>query len=376
MQQKESIVFINQNAGYLMIDMIHAQAAYKKKVLISGKLIERNRALDKSVQFEKIIAYNRDSSIKRIFTWTWGFIQIVWLVKTKYRKSDLFIVTNPPFACFIPLFCRNTFSLLVYDIYPDALVAYHFIGPTSIVVKWWKKANLKIFAKAAGVFTISDGMKKVLGSYIDVNKIAVVPIWTDNNFFKPVDKLENTFIQTHQLQDKFIVMYSGNLGNSHDIEVLIEIAAAIKDSTICFVIIGEGNKRKLIESMIQQYQLSNCLLLHLQEVKMLPYSLAAADLGVVTLGGGAATLSVPSKTFNLLSAGVPLLGIAGEASELASLVTRYRAGKCFNKTDIKAMIEYIKLVKSDEDYRKGLQQNALKAAADFGPENAAKFVVV
>src|SRR5436189_4264808 len=124
MAGKESIVFINQNAGYLMIDIIHAHTQYQQRAIITGKLVSRNKSLDDAVVVEKIITYNRSSAIKRLFTWFWGFVQILWLVKTKYRKSDLFIITNPPFAVFIPLFCNNKFSVLIYDIYPDALVAY------------------------------------------------------------------------------------------------------------------------------------------------------------------------------------------------------------------------------------------------------------
>jgi glycosyltransferase involved in cell wall biosynthesis len=375
MADKESIVFINQNAGYLMIDIIHANSQYKKRAIITGKLVERNLRLDSSVKVEKIITYNRSSGFKRLFTWGWGFIQILWLVKTKYRKSTLFIVTNPPFAIFIPLFCRNNFSLLVYDIYPDALIAYKMIGANSFLAGWWEKANKRVFTKANNVFTISDGMKKSLGKYADLKKIKTVPIWTDNRFLKPIPKEENNFIRNNQLQNKFLVVYSGNLGHSHPVEALVEIAAAIKDKDILFLIIGEGNKKELINERIKAYQLSNCILLPFQEVTMLPQSLSSANLGVVTLGKEASSLSVPSKTFNLMSVGVPILGIAGQGSELSALLSQFKFGQCFNETDIAAMISFIKLVKSDTLYREVLQKNALSASNNFGPENAMKFVV-
>ena len=374
MAEKDSIVFINQNAGYLMIDIIHAHTQYKQKAIITGKLIERNLALNNSVKFEKIIAYNRSSFAKRLFTWSWGFVQILWLVKTKYRKADLFIVSNPPFASLVPFFCSNKFSLLVYDVYPDTLVAYKYIGVNSFVTRWWKKANRSLFAKAQKIFTISEGMKKVLAQYIAANKIDIVPIWTDNAFLKPVAKAENIFIKKYNLQDKFLVMYSGNLGHSHNIEVLVEIAHAIDDKNIYFVIIGEGDKKQLIIEKINKYQLANCILLPWQETAMLPFSLSAADLAVVTLGKEASALSVPSKTFNLMSVGVPLLCIATAESELASLVEEYRVGKCFNPNDMEDMVAFIKEVKSNTIYRSNLQQNALEASKHFGPENALKFV--
>lgn len=375
MRENESIVFINQNAGYLMIDIIHAHQQYKKRTIIAGKLVQRDTALDSTVKFEKIITYNRSSSVKRLFTWGWGFIQILWLLKTRYRKSHLFIVTNPPLAVFIPLICSNTFSILVYDVYPDALVAYKFIGANSLITRLWKRANRKVFAKAKKIFTISEGMKSVLSRYVEKDKIDMIPVWTDNSFFQPISKSANVFIQNNNLLDKFIVMYSGNMGHSHNIEVLTDIAAAIKDPGICFVLIGDGDKKKFIVEKIKTLQLVNCVLLPWQEMDMFPFSLAAADLAIVTLGKEASVLSVPSKTFNLLSVGAPLLCITDHSSELAALVNQYAVGKCFSSGDIENMVKYIESVKSDADYRGTLQQNSLKASKDFGPENAFKFVV-
>jgi len=374
MAGKESIVFINQNAGYLMIDIIHAHTEYQQRAIITGKLVSRNKSLDDAVVVEKIITYNRSSGIKRLFTWFWGFVQILWLVKTKYRKSDLFIITNPPFAVFIPLFCNNKFSVLIYDIYPDALVAYKYISDHNIITRMWKRVNRKIFSKAQKIFTISNGMKKVLSAYVAENKICVVPIWTDNRFLKPVDKDSNIFIQQHQLQDKFIVMYSGNLGHSHSLELLVEMASAIKDKEIYFVVIGEGDKKRLLDDLLKKNKLANFILLPLQEIEMLPFSLSAADLAVVTLGKEASELSVPSKTFNLMSAGVPIMGIAATSSELASIIAHYQIGKCFSTTAVEEMIEFIQLVKSDKKYHSRLRQNALAASEDFSPANAFKFV--
>jgi glycosyltransferase involved in cell wall biosynthesis len=358
MEEEREIVFINQNAGYLMIDIIHAHKQYTRRSFITGSLTERDIKLDASVKIEKIIKYNRSSGMKRLFTWGWAFIQICWLVKTRHRKADLFIVSNPPFAVFIPLICKNPFSLLVYDVYPDALVAYNFFGNQSFITCLWKKANRRIFVKAEKIFTISNGMKKVLTQYVPDERINIVSVWSHNDFLKPVAKADNVFIKQQALQGKFLVVYSGNLGHSHELEVLVEIA----------------DKKQLLKERIAAGNLSNCTLLPWQEVAMLPYSLSAADLAVVSLGKEASTLSVPSKTFNLLSVGAPLICITSADSELAALVKQYQLGECFDAVETNRMIEFIYSVKSNKNYQSALQQNALKASKDFGPENAFKFV--
>ena len=370
----KEIVFINQNSGYLMVDIVNAHSHYTQRTIIAGKVTERNIPLDSSVQIEKIITYNRSSAFKRIFTWCFGFAQILWLIKTKYQKSDLFIVTNPPFTSFIPLFCKNKFSILIYDIYPDALIAYKYIDDKSVIAKIWKRSNRKVFSKAENIFTVGVEMKKVIGQYVDDKKIKIVTNWTDNTSLKPIPKGENIFIKDHKLEDKFVVMYSGNLGHSHSIEVLIEIASAMENDNVYFIIIGEGDKKVMIDKMMKQKQLDNCILLPWQDVAMLPFSLSAADIAVVTLSEEASNLSVPSKTFNLMSVGVPLLCIADKKSELASLVNRFEIGECFYPSEIEKMIEFISEIKVNLTYRNKLKQNALKASKKFGSENVSKFI--
>lgn len=374
MPEKDSIVFINQNAGYLMIDIINAHQQYNKRCIITGKLISRNTNLDNAVKIENIIAYNRTSPLRRMITWFLGFAQIIWLIKTRYRKSELFIVTNPPFAGLVPLFCNNKFSMLVYDIYPDVLVAYNFFADSSFITKTWRKANRTIFKKANRIFTISNGMKNVLSQYIDKEKIEVVSLWADNRFLKPLEKTDNIFISNNNLQGKFLIIYSGNLGHAHNIEVMVEIASAIKDKYIHFVIIGEGDKKESINTMIQKNKLNNCTLLPWQDVAVLPFSLSSADLAVVTLGKDASGLSIPSKIFSLMSVGAPLICIADLGSELVSMVNQYQIGKCFDPTEVEKMITFIQYVKSNKEYHFELIQNTLKASKNFGPENALKFV--
>ena len=171
-------------------------------------------------------------------------MQALLFIIFKGRKADLFITTNPPLGVFIPYFCKNKYSLLIYDIYPDVLIEYKILSKESLITKFWEKTNKKIFANAQKVFTISDGMKNLISKYVDPDKIEIVPCWTDNTFLKPVPKEDNIFIKEQGVEGKFLVIYSGNLGFTHDIEVLVDLAERVKRENIFFFIIGEGDKKK------------------------------------------------------------------------------------------------------------------------------------
>lgn len=359
-----------------MIDIVNTfKTQYDQRILLAGLVNPRNKPLDQGVKVEQIVSYDRSSTIRRLYTWSWSFLQILFLVKWKYRDAHLFLVSNPPLATLLPLFCSNSYSLLIYDIYPDTLVEYRILKRTSFLAKLWQWGNKKVFSKAQQIFTITESMKNRLCQYtIDQQKIRVVPVWTDNSFFKPIDKPENPFLAKLGLADRFIVLYSGNLGHTHQVEILIELARKTTREELYFLIIGEGEKEKLIREKIVAYGLKNCRLLPWQPTEVLPYSLSAADLAVVSLGRQASKLSIPSKTYNFLSVGAPIMGISDPGSELSQLIKRHRVGANFSEEELESMLFFIEEVLDNPAQQLELKENASLASKAYGPENAKLFL--
>jgi glycosyltransferase involved in cell wall biosynthesis len=321
MTKKKQIVFVNQSSGYLMIDIVNEfKDVYDERILMAGLINPRNNPVDDTVRTEKIAAFNRSSFVKRISSWTFGFLKVVWLIKTKYRHADLFLVSNPPFTTFIPLLCSNNYKLLIYDIYPDALVEFKYLNKDSSIIKLWEKINRRIFSKAEKIYTLTEGMKNRILNYASEKNIQIVPIWTDNEFLKPIVKAKNPFVKQQKWENKFVVMYSGNLGKSHPVELLVSLAKRCVNPKIHFVIIGGGDKYAMIEELVVESNLTNISVLPWLNTELIPQSLSAADIGVVTLGDEAMDLSIPSKTFNIMSVAKPILAICSDQAALAKLI--------------------------------------------------------
>ena|SRR5690554_8187959 len=102
----------------------------------------------------------------------------------------------------------------------------------------------------------------------------------------------------------------------------------------------------------------------------MPYSIASAHLGVVTLNEETAHLSVPSKTYNLLAAGVPLLSISPHKSEMSNLIQQYQNGRNFTNLQIDEICEFILLCRGNSDLMKKMSSQSLLASKDFTYENA------
>ena len=369
----KNIVFINQATGYLTIDIINAfveSGKFDKVALVAGSVRVQNKDLAGEVNWTKICKYNRGASWKKALSWLLGTVQIAFLLLSRYRKYEVFYVSIPPTAYLLSSFLNNPFSILIYDIYPDALKTYK-ISERNFLYRLWVGWNKKILPQAHRVYTLSEGMAAVLGKYLPKEKVTVIPNWSDVSLFQPVAKKENSFVAEHRLENKFVVQYSGNIGYTHNVEVLVELAKELQhQKDILFQIIGRGERTAAIKALVKEYKLQNVELLPFQADEILPYSLAAADLAVITLNDETAMVSVPSKTYNLLAVGVPLLCVASNKSELNRLVTLCGNGKCYEANRMGEMADFILELKNSPEMLKSYKINSRKASSNFTSQNA------
>lgn len=373
--KKRKIVIVNQSTGDLTIDVVNAFAdRYDEVVLVAGSIKVMERNLSTKVKVDKIKAYDRSSTLKRMIAWLIGFIQIFGKLLVKYHGYEVMYFTNPPMSCWSSLFLRSKFSIVEYDIYPDALMNIG-IKKTNPIFKLWKAINRRLFAKADRIITLSEGMADTLEEYGGRNKMKVIPNWCTSSKLHPIDKKENPFVKQYGLEDKFVIMYSGNIGYTHQVEYLVDVAEQLKDDKgIVFLVIGEGMKKQEVMDRAKAKGLDSFLFLTWQTVERLPYSLNAADLGVVTLNDFTAKLSVPSKTYNLLACGKPLLVISPRDSEMNNILAKYHNGACFEKTEVKEMAEFICGLKNLPAEYQRLCDNSLSASKDFTYKNAEQYV--
>lgn len=344
--------------------------------LITGRLVQRNNTLDESVGLDRILKYRRNTIFSRLITWFVAITQILFKVWFRYKKHYLFIVSNPPMAPLIPLLCRNSYSLLIYDIYIEKPEEFKFLNSNSLLVRLWKGCHSKVLKEADKLFTLTEGMSKKLEKYSSGKKCEVVPIWTDNDFLKPVKPELNPFILENHLEGKFIVLYSGNIGASSNLEYLLDVASIIDSQNIIFLIVGDGIGKNALIRKVREMGLRNILLLPWQDVDIFAYSLAAADLSVVTLGNKSSENAIPSKLYNYMSVGVPVLCLADTESDLSKFVIREKIGKCYCPAMKNEIADYILCLYNQPKEVKRLGNNSLSCSLNYTKENAKKFLTV
>ena len=373
-KKSRSIVFINQATGYLTIDIINSFAAnFENVALIAGSIRIQDIDLDKKVQWTKIVKYDRGNPLRKFISWIVGTIQIFFLLAFKYRKYEVFYITIPPSAYLLSLLLPNKFSILVFDVYPDVLKIYN-IKESSFLYNLWMKWNRQLFKKAHRVFTIGEGMALLLAAYMPKEEIRIIPLWTGLTKIVPTLKQSNPWLKNLGLESEFIIQYSGNIGYTHNVEIIVDLAHMMKDEAgIHFLIIGRGERVNHIRDLLKNKKLSNCTLLPFQDDNVLNYSLAAADLGVALLDEKTAHVSLPSKIYNLQAVAVPIIGISPLDSELNKHLTYYGNGKCFQQSDTDGIIQFIHYMKEHPEEHLKMSMKSKEASKFHSSENAFKY---
>lgn len=279
------------------------------------------------------------------------------------------MVTNP----FAPLLAgllrrwqQRPFALLEWDIYPQILAPMGLAGPRHPLYRLWFQAHAHALRRASLVITLGEEMAGVLRAMVGDAPLplAVIPNWTDTEWLRPLPRPENPFFQAQGWPaEDLLVLYSGNLGATHAIETILAVAERLRARPgIRFVLIGEGSKRALVEAAIATGRLPNLHLLPYQPLDQLPYTLPAADVGIVTLGDGYEGLSMPSKTYDLLAAGNAILGISRAPNDLAATLASHRLGANFAPDDPAGIAAWLETLAGDRAQLAAMQQAARQAA--------------
>lgn len=248
------------------------------------------------------------------------------------KKPDVLLSYSPPLplgcsAAFLSRLWRVPWVLRIEDLYPDAAIAAGVLE-NELAIRALYRVERFLYSQADHISLISEGFRAILEDDKDVpaEKLSVIPVWADPDVVRPLPR-ENRFRDAHTLNGQFVVMYAGNLGHTSALEDVLVAAEHLKGvPAIHFVVVGEGVKKASLCEQAEQAELENVLFLPYQPRDMFSEMMAAADVGLVTLNYGSSRTSLPSKTFNIMSSGRPVLGVTPADSEIARLIERTDCG--------------------------------------------------
>jgi colanic acid biosynthesis glycosyl transferase WcaI len=270
------------------------------------------------------------TSASRVLNYlSFSFSSLLGLLRLK--DQDVVFVVSPPLTNgILGLLAKKIrhwkYVFNVQDIYPDVAISTGAIS-NGLLISILKRLERAIYYHAAAVTVISEGFHSNLSQKeVDPAKLAVINNWIDTGEVVPMDK-GNPFARASQLDNAFVVLYSGTIGVISGAGVLIDCAEALKEyRDILFVFVGEGVEKEQIERDAVDRKLSNMKFLPLQERSRLSEVQSCADVSVVTLRRGKGMTSVPSKVLGYMAAGRPVIASVDAGSDTARLIEAARCG--------------------------------------------------
>ncbi|XIA64049.1 glycosyltransferase family 4 protein [Bradyrhizobium sp. TZ2] len=250
----------------------------------------------------------------------------------KLRRGDVALTVPAPFmlpyAFAVAAKLKGAKSVLImHDLYPDVLIMAGMLKPQSMLAKAMRAMNALMFRALDAVVIIGRDTEKLLLRYggMTRDKIRFIPNWAtlvpgvraiapDNPYRRP-------------LSARFVVGLSGNLGFTHDPVIVFEAAQLLRDNTdIHFLLSGWGVGFDQLREMQSGAGLPNVTLVDRVEDEQLEAFLSAADVWIIPYRKNVAGVSVPSRFYNLLAIGRPVILVSEPNAEAALTVIEHDVG--------------------------------------------------
>ena len=348
------------------VSVLCAQPSYNQRG-IKAPWVEEHHAV--SIRRCRSTTCDPKKTWGRLLNFATTSLSIGWRALFSIKRGDkVLVVTNPPLLPFlIRMSCwlkGAKFILLVHDVYPDVFVPLGLMRQSHPLYRMISWVNGKLYVSSHAVIALGRDMARLVQEKSRGKaNVSVIPNWGDVDVIAPTPKAENALLQKLNLSDKFVVHYSGNHGRTHDLLSLIEAAELLKNELdIHFLFIGEGSGKAEAVERAETLGLKNITFCTFVDRSELNTSLNASDVSVVAFKEGMAGISVPSRLYNLMAAGKPILAVVDDDSEVADVIREAELGVTVPPESPQRLAEQILALKHDSKGRVRMAENSRNEA--------------
>lgn len=357
--EKETLWIISElfppeetSTGYIMGEIANAMTKkYNVKVIcgpefydVKKKEVSSNlQSIDDSIELTRVAAVkeNKQSKLSRIKKFLLMSWQLYKVARKKINKEDHVLMVSNPFPLIVLMgYLRRkrgfNLAMLVHDVFPEGLYTEMNIPSWaySVIERVFNKAYSSVDTLISIGRDMNDNLERKCLGQKHQPKIVTIENWGDVEGIKPKERGQDGFIK---------IQYAGNIGNAQGVGEFVELLYEAENKIVHFGIWGTGSAEESIKTGVAELGLE-------EQVKFYgPYSrnqqsevLNDSDLSLVTLVKGMYGLGVPSKTYNILAAGKPILYIGDKGTEIWRTVEDNHIGYCFEPDDRSGIVGLIK----------------------------------
>lgn len=305
----------------------------------------RERRNNVTIHRVRATHFGKDRLVLRAINVVTLTLAMSWFALRHFRRGDkLLAVTNPPslppVLGVIARWRRMDAHLLVHDVYPEVLAATGMLRRDGLFYRLLGRFFGATFRLYGSIIVLGRDMANVVRAKLgsEHRQVTIIPNWGDVDEVTPIPREQNRFLALNRIDAPCVIQFSGNIGRTHDVDTILATARKLRDRTnIQFVFAGYGGKSGVVSDAINSGALPNVRLLPRQPRDLLGPMLSSADATIISFVDEMKGLSVPSRMYNVLSAGTPIIAIADPDSELALVVREERAGWVLRPGDADAL---------------------------------------
>jgi glycosyltransferase involved in cell wall biosynthesis len=254
------------------------------------------------------------------------------LLTTIGRGDVVVAMTDPPLISITAMqVARRRRARLInwlQDIYPEVALELGIPFLRGPILRFILRLRDRCLKSAACNVVVGERMGAIVaGRGVRPEHIRLIPNWTDDEEIRPIAHIANALRREWDLEHKFVLGYSGNLGRAHEYETVLGAAEMVKSNpAIMFLFVGGGHQFDRLARLTEERGLPNFRFVPYQDRAALKYSLAVPDVHWVSLRPELEGLIVPSKVYGVAAAGRPVISIAAKDGEIAGMVERHQCG--------------------------------------------------
>ena len=274
------------------------------------------------------------------------FASLLW----RLRRGDVvLVVTTPPLIPPLVLTaCRlrgARSALIVHDVYPDVLIAAGWLSPRGILTRMLNAIFSAIYRSADRLSVLGRDMEALVADKITPSRrrdVRLIANWWEPEL-SPDAEAGHNFAASIGLGDRFIVQHAGNLGPVHGAEALVTAAERIAAEApeVHFLFIGGGGRTAWLKEQLGRRALRNFSVLHGLPRREQQTFLNAADVAVMSFRPGMYGVGVPSRAYNIMAVGCPIIASMHARSEVATVVNEEQLGWVVPEDDGDALADAI-----------------------------------
>ena len=319
----------------------------------SSGLVSRERHGRVKVARVWSTAFHRSNMLGRLTNYATYLASSVAGAIAVHKPDVVVALTDPPpigqIGSWVASLRRVPFVVVVKDIFPEVPVQLSMIR-NPLLIRILRRFTRELLRSADRVVSIGPMMDRRLREMgVPDDRIAQIPDWADGAAVRPLSA-PSPMREAQGWQDRFVVMHSGNVGLSQDLDVLLDAAEVLRDERdIVIAIVGEGASKAGLEERAAREGLTNVVFLPYQEKASLSESLGAADLHLVMLRDGLAGYIVPSKVYGILAAGKPYVTAVEAGAEPQTIADEFECGIRVEPGDADGLAKAILIMRHESD---------------------------